>query len=321
MLKKNKRNHLKNYILKRMVQLLIVLLGVTFLTFFVTTLAPSDAAEMKYLSMGTTPTKELLEASREEMGLNDPFLIRYFNWLGNVLQGDFGTSYKFGDSVFDQLGKKLPATLKLAGVSMVIMVVIAFPLGILSAIKKNKVIDYLIRFFSFMGISMPNFWLALILIYLMSVKLGWFKVVSSNDLKGMVLPVITLTVPMVSTYVRHIRTAVLEELSQEYVIGARARGVNENRILVCHVIPNAMLTLVTLLGLSVGHLLGGAAIVETIYSWNGIGNMVVEAIRARDYPLIQGYVIWMAIIFVIVNLMVDISYHLLDPQIRLKGKI
>lgn len=312
---------MKKYILKRMGQLLVVLLGVTFLTFFVTTLAPSDAAEMKYLSMGTTPTEELLEASREEMGLDDPFLVRYFNWLGNVLHGDFGTSYKFGDSVFDQLGKKLPATLKLAGVSLVVMVVIAFPLGILSAIKKNKVIDYLIRFFSFMGISMPNFWLALILIYVMSVKLGWFKVVSSNDLKGMVLPVITLTIPMVSTYVRHIRTAVLEELSQEYVIGARARGVNENRILVCHVIPNAMLTLVTLLGLSVGHLLGGAAIVETIYSWNGIGNMVVEAIRARDYPLIQGYVIWMAIIFVIVNLIVDISYHLLDPQIRLKGKI
>lgn len=312
---------MNKYILKRLGQLVIVLLGVTFLTFFVTTLAPSDAAEMKYLSMGTTPTEELLEASREEMGLNDPFIVRYLNWLVDVLHGDFGTSYKFGDSVFDQLSKKLPGTLKLAWVSLVVMLLISFPLGILSAVKKNKVVDYLIRFFSFMGISMPNFWLALILIYVMSVKLGWFKVVSSNDLKGMVLPVITLTVPMVSTYVRHIRTAVLEELSQEYVIGARARGVNENRILVCHVIPNAMLTLVTLLGLSVGHLLGGAAIVETIYSWNGIGNMVVEAIRARDYPLIQGYVIWMAIIFVIVNLMVDISYHLLDPQIRLKGKI
>lgn len=312
---------MNKYILKRLGQLVIVLLGVTFLTFFVTTLAPSDAAEMKYLSMGTTPTEELLEASREEMGLNDPFIVRYLNWLVDVLHGDFGTSYKFGDSVFDQLSKKLPGTLKLAWVSLVVMLLISFPLGILSAVKKNKVVDYLIRFFSFMGISMPNFWLALILIYVMSVKLGWFKVVSTNDLKGMILPVITLTIPMVSTYVRHIRSAVLGELSQEYVVGARARGISEKRILFCHVIPNSMLTLITLIGLSVGHLLGGAAIVETIFSWHGIGSMVVEAIGVRDYPLIQGYVVWMAIIFVIVNLIVDISYHLLDPQIRLKGRI
>lgn len=312
---------MNKYILKRLGQLVIVLLGVTFLTFFVTTLAPSDAAEMKYLSMGTTPTEELLEASREEMGLNDPFIVRYLSWLVDVLHGDFGTSYKFGDSVFDQLSKKLPGTLKLAGVSLVVMLLISFPLGILSAVKKNKVVDYLIRFFSFMGISMPNFWLALILIYVMSVKLGWFKVVSTNDLKGMILPVITLTIPMVSTYVRHIRSAVLGELSQEYVVGARARGISEKRILFCHVIPNSMLTLITLIGLSVGHLLGGAAIVETIFSWHGIGSMVVEAIGVRDYPLIQGYVVWMAIIFVIVNLIVDIFYHLLDPQIRLKGRI
>ncbi|KAF5054120.1 Nickel transport system permease protein NikB [anaerobic digester metagenome] len=311
---------MNKYILKRLGQLVIVLFGVTFLTFFVTTLAPSDAAEMKYLSMGTTPTQELLDETRDEMGLNDPFLVRYVNWLGNVLHGDFGISYKFGDSVFEQLGKKLPGTLKLAGTSMLVMIVIAFPLGIIAAVKKNRIVDYLIRFFSFMGISLPNFWLALILIYLMAVQLGWFKVVSTNDLKGMILPVMTLTIPMVSTYVRHIRSAVLSELSQEYIIGARARGLSEKRILFCHVIPNAMLTLINLIGLSVGHLLGGAAIVETIFSWHGIGSMVVEAIGVRDYPLIQGYVIWMAIIFVTVNLIVDISYHLLDPQIRLKGE-
>lgn len=311
---------MNKYILKRLGQLVIVLFGVTFLTFFVTTLAPSDAAEMKYFSMGTTPTQELLDETRDEMGLNDPFLVRYVNWLGNVLHGDFGISYKFGDSVFEQLGKKLPGTLKLAGTSMLVMIVIAFPLGIIAAVKKNRIVDYLIRFFSFMGISLPNFWLALILIYLMAVQLGWFKVVSTNDLKGMILPVMTLTIPMVSTYVRHIRSAVLSELSQEYIIGARARGLSEKRILFCHVIPNAMLTLINLIGLSVGHLLGGAAIVETIFSWHGIGSMVVEAIGVRDYPLIQGYVIWMAIIFVTVNLIVDISYHLLDPQIRLKGE-
>ncbi|WKY44227.1 ABC transporter permease [Eubacteriaceae bacterium ES2] len=311
---------MNSYIIKRLAQLVIVLLGVTFLTFFITSLAPSDAAEMKYLSMGTTPTPELLAQTRKDMGLDDPFLLRYVNWLADVLHGDFGISYKFGDSVFEQLGKKLPGTLKLAGGSMLVMLVTAFPLGIISAIKKNRLVDYLIRFFSFMGISMPNFWLALILIYIMAVQLGWFRVVSTNDLKGMVLPVMTLTIPMVSTYVRHIRSAVLEELSQEYIIGARARGLSERRIIICHVIPNAMLTLINLIGLSVGHLLGGAAIVESIFSWRGIGSMVVDAISVRDYPLIQGYVIWMAIIFVTVNLLVDIACHLLDPRIRLKGE-
>lgn len=312
---------MKKYILKRLGQLLIVVLGVTFLTFLVTSAAPSDAAEMKYLSMGTTPSEELLQSTREEMGLNDPFMVRYFNWLIKVLQGDFGTSYKFGDSVFSQLSKKLPGTLKLAGVSMIAMILVSFPLGVLSAIKKNKIVDYTIRFFSFMGISMPNFWLALLLIYIMAVKFRWFQVVSSDNLRGMILPVITLTVPMISTYVRQIRTAMLEELSQEYVIGARARGVKENRIIMCHVLPNSLLPIITLIGLSVGHLLGGAAIVETIFSWKGIGSMVVEAIGVRDYPMIQGYVIWMAVIFVVVNLVVDITYHFLDPQIRLKGEI
>lgn len=308
---------MNSYIVKRLGQLVMVLLGVTFLTFFVTSLAPSDAAEMKYLAMGTTPTPELLAQTREEMGLDDPFLLRYVNWLADVLHGDFGISYKFGDSVFEQLGKKLPGTLKLAGVSLIVMLVTAFPLGILSALKKNRLVDYLIRFFSFMGISMPNFWLALILIYIMAVQFGWFRVVSTNDLKGMVLPVMTLTIPMVSTYIRHIRSAVLEELSEGYIIGARARGLSERRIIFCHVIPNALLTLINLIGLSVGHLLGGAAIVESIFSWHGIGSMVVDAISVRDYPLIQGYVIWMAIIFVTVNLLVDITCHLLDPRIRL----
>ena len=212
-------------------------------------------------------------------------------------------------------------TIELAAVSGVIMVLIAFPLGILSAVKKNKWIDYLIRFLSFFGISMPNFWLGLLLMYVFAVRLGWFHVVSTNDIAGIVLPVATLTIPMVCTYVRQIRAAVLEELNSNYVVGARSRGISERRIIFGHVLPNALLPIVTLIGLSVGHLLGGAAIIETLFSWQGIGNMVVEAIRVRDYPLIQGYVIWMAVIYVMVNLLVDIMYRLLDPQIRLRKKV
>ena len=306
------------FIAKRVVQLLFVLIGVTFLTFIITKATPSDAAEMKYISMGMMPSTELLEQTREEMGLNDPVLVQYKNWLVNILKGDFGTSSKYSEPVLVQLQKKLPMTLKLAGVSLCVIILIAFPLGILSAVKKNKIIDYIIRFFSFFGLSMPNFWLGLILMYIFSVKLGWFKVVSENNMAGMVLPVATLAIPMISNYVRQIRTAFLEELSSNYVVGARARGVTEIRIIFGHVLPNAIIPVVTLLGLSVGHLLGGAAIIETLFSWQGIGNMVVEAIRVRDYPLIQGYVIWMAVIYVVVNLLVDISYIILDPQIRIK---
>ncbi len=309
------------YILKRLLQLVVVLLGVTFLTFMITQATPSDAAEMKYVSMGMMPSTELLEKTREEMGLNDPVLIQYGRWLGNVLHGDLGESSKFGESVWTQMTRKLPMTLKLAGVSLIVVILISFPLGILSAVKKNKAADYIIRFFSFFGVSMPNFWLALLLMYIFAVRLGWFKVVSADSVQGMILPVATLTIPMISSYARQIRAALLEELNANYVIGARARGIPERRIIWGHVLPNAILPIITLLGLSVGHLLGGAAIIETIFSWQGIGNMVVEAIRVRDYPLIQGYVIWMAIIYVTVNLIVDIAYRLLDPQIRLRKRV
>lgn len=309
------------YILKRLLQFVVVLLGVTFLTFMITQATPSDAAEMKYVSMGMMPSTELLEKTREEMGLNDPVLIQYGRWLGNVLHGDLGESSKFGESVWTQMTRKLPMTLKLAGVSLIVVILISFPLGILSAVKKNKAADYIIRFFSFFGVSMPNFWLALLLMYIFAVRLGWFKVVSTDSVQGMILPVATLTIPMISSYARQIRAALLEELNANYVIGARARGIPERRIIWGHVLPNAILPIITLLGLSVGHLLGGAAIIETIFSWQGIGNMVVEAIRVRDYPLIQGYVIWMAIIYVTVNLMVDIAYRLLDPQIRLRKRV
>lgn len=309
------------YILKRLAQLVLVLIGVTFLTFVITQAAPGDAAEMMYVSMGMTPSAELLEQTREELGLNDPVLVQYARWLSRALHGDLGMSVKFSEAVMDQLMKKLPMTLKLAGISMVVILVISIPLGILSAVKKHHAVDYIIRFFSFFGISMPNFWLALLLMYIFAVRLKWLRVVSTNNIAGMILPVAALTVPMISGYVRQIRTALLEELNANYVIGARSRGIPEIVIVFRHVIPNAVFPIITLAGLSVGHLLGGAAIIETIFSWQGIGSMVVEAIRVRDYPLIQGYVIWMAVTYVFVNLIVDITYRFLDPQIRLKGKV
>ncbi len=309
------------YILKRMARLMAVLLGVTFLTFIITQAAPGDGAQMRYVSMGMIPSEELLEKTREEMGLNDPVLVQYVRWLGNALKGDLGESSKFGEPVLAQLTKKLPQTLKLAGTAMVAVFGVSLPLGILTAVKKNKCADYFVRVFSFLGISMPNFWLGLLLMYFFAVRLKWFRVVSANDGMGMVLPVAALAIPMVSGYARQIRGALLEELSSNYVAGARARGIPERTIMLCHVLPNAMFPIITLAGLSVGSLLGGAAIIETIFSWQGIGNMVVEAIRVRDYPLIQGYVVWMAVIYVTVNLAVDVICRFLDPQTRLRGKV
>lgn len=309
------------YILRRLVQLVAVLLGVTFLTFIITWAAPSDPAEMKYVSMGMIPSPRLLEQTREEMGLNDPVLVQYGRWLGNTMRGNLGESAKFGEPVLTQLTKKLPMTLKLAGTAMAAVLLVSFPLGILTAVKKNTWADYVVRFFSFFGVSMPNFWLGLLLMYVFAVRLRWFCVVSSGSPGGIVLPAAALALPMVSGYVRQIRAAFLEELSSNYVVGARARGIPERTIVFFHVLPNAVFPIITLMGLSVGHLLGGAAIIETIFSWQGIGNMAVEAIRVRDYPLIQGYVMWMAVIYVGVNLLADVGYRFLDPQIRLRKKV
>ena len=312
---------MKNYIIKRLLSLFFVLLGVTFLTFLITDLAPSDSAEMYYLSRGITPSSETLENTRKEMGLDKPVIERYVHWLDEAMHGDFGESYHYGNSVIEQMGKKLPNTLKLAFLSLSIVVAVSIPLGVLTAVYQNKWIDYFIRFLTFISISIPNFWLGLLLIYLFSVKLGIFNVISGTDFKGMILPMMTLALPLIGAYIRQIRTAVLEELNKDYVVGALSRGLSQREIIFKHVLPNTFSSIVTLLGLSIGHLLGGTAIVETIFSYQGIGSMIVEAIRVRDYPIIQGYVVWMAVIYVCVNLIVDLLCFMMDPKMRLsKGE-
>ncbi len=309
----------RHFLLKRFGELLFVLLGVTFLTFIVTSAAPSDPAEMYYLSRGITPSEALLEKTRAEMGLDAPVLIRYFRWLTEALRGNLGDSVQFGESVFTQLARKLPATLSLAGGALVLMILIAFPLGVVSAVHKGKISDFVIRLTSLLGISLPNFWLALLLLYFLAVKTGWFPVIGSGDLRSMVLPVLTLSIPLSCSYIRQIRTAVLEEMGKEYMEGLRVRGIPKSRIIVFHLLPGILPTLITLLSLSVGQLLGGAAIIETIFGWPGIGSMVVEAIRVRDYPLIQGYVIWMAVIYLLAGLMSDAVIRLFDPRISRSG--
>ncbi|MBQ8305655.1 MAG: ABC transporter permease [Blautia sp.] len=308
------------YIVKRLLQMVIVLIGISFLTFFLTYLAPGDPATAMYEAAGVTPTEEMLENTRKSMGLDKPFLVQYGVWVGKCLHGDFGESYSKNQPVLKLLIEKLPATLKLALLSLAMMLVISIPLGIYSAVKQNGITDYIIRFLSFGGISLPGFLVGLILMYVFALKLRLVKVSSSTlGFEQMLLPAVTLTIAMASKYTRQVRTAVLDELQSDYVIGARARGMKFNSVLWKHILPNAVLPLITMLGLSFGSLLGGASVVELIFSYPGMGILAVNAVKTRDYPLIQGFVLWIALIYMVVNLVVDISYSYVDPRIREAG--
>ena len=267
------------------------------------------------------PSEAEVEALREQMGLNQPFIMQYINWLVACLHGDFGISYTIasGKSVAPLLLMRLWPTIKLALLALVIMLVFSVPLGILSAIHQNKPIDYIVRGLTFFGVSVPGFWVGLILIMIFAVNLKLVPAISSGgDLRSLILPACTLAFAMTAKYTRQVRTAVLEELHQDYVIGARARGVSERKIIWGNVLPNSMLPLITLLGLSMGSLLGGTAIVEVIFTYPGMGNLAVNAITGLDYPVVQAYVLWVALIYMVINLIVDISYNFIDPRMRVK---
>lgn len=311
---------MKRYFLKRVLQLFLVMILASFLTFALTYMSPSDPAEMMLMSHDVMPTDEILAKTREEMGLNTPFLVQYGNWLKNLLMGDLGYSYTTRGPVTDVLAQRMVMTGKLATVSLLFLIVCSVSLGILSAIKQNKLIDYLIRSLSFIGISIPSFWLGLILIYIFVVKLNWFKITEPNSFNSVFLPAITLSIPLIGRYIRQIRAAILEQYSQDYVIGARARGVNEKKIMINHILPNAFLGIVTLLGLSIAVLLGGTVIVESIFSWPGLGSMALEAITYRDYPLLQAYVLFMVLIYVTLNFFVDIVTQAFNPKAKVRGR-
>ncbi len=309
---------MKKYIVKRILQLLPILLGITFLSFAMMRLAGSDAVTEMYSNTGSAVSEEVLDAAREELGLNRPFLVQYFSWLGEMLRGNMGVSYISGRDVFATFVSKLPATLLLTVLSVLLTIVISVPLGILAAVKQGRLADQVLRFLSFIGNAMPNFFVALLLMQLLSMKLGWLPVISDGTtIRSAIMPTLTLAIAMSAKYMRQVRAAVLEELNKEYVNGAMARGVSERVILWKSVMRSALLTIVTLLALSIGSLLGGTAIVESIFMWDGVGKLAVDAIQMRDYPLIQAYVVWMAIIYVVVNLITDLLYRVLDPKIRL----
>lgn len=306
------------YIIKRVLQLIPILFAITFLSFAMMRLAGSDVVEQKMLNTGQVISETQLEMAREQLGLNSSFLVQYFRWLGNLLHGDMGVSYVSGKDVFETFVSKLPATILLTVTSIVLTVIISIPLGVISAVYQNKFIDYIIRFFSFIGNSLPNFFVSLVLMYFLGIKLGWLPIISKDiNSTSIIMPTLTLAIAMSSKYLRQVRTTVLDELSKDYIVGAKARGVKFSVTLMGSVLRATLVTIITLLALSIGSLLGGTAIVESIFMWDGVGKMAVDAINMRDYPIIQAYVMWMAIIYVLVNLITDLSYRFLDPRIRL----
>lgn len=300
---------MKKYFLARLVQLVPILFGITFLTFGMMQFAADDAVDIIYEQSGSV-AEEIKAAKRAELGLDQPFLIQYANWLGGILTGDMGRSFISGKEVFETFADKLPATIELMLVSILLTIFIAIPLGILAAVNQNRPLDYFIRTLSFVGNSMPNFFVGLLLIYFLALKLNLLPIIGQS----VIMPALTLTIAMGAKYTRQIRAVVLEELDKPYVMGARSRGVPEFTILTKSVLRSTLITIITLLALSMGSLLGGAAIVETIFMWDGVGKMAVDAILMRDYPLIQAYVVWMAIIYVMINLAADLLYYWLDPR-------
>lgn len=311
---------MRKYIIARLCQMVPVLFGITLLTFGLMQLAADDAVDVFYARSGAV-SEEVKAARRAELGLDRPLYEQYFGWLGGVLRGDMGKSYISGKDVTGLFAEKLPATVSLMLASLALTMAFAVPCGIAAAVKQGGMADWLIRFLSFVGNSLPNFFVALLLLYFIALKLRLLPVMpSEGDWRGVLLPALTLAVSMGAKYVRQVRTAVLEELSKPYVEGARARGVSETQILFGSVLRSAMVPLLTLLALSMGSLLGGTAIVETIFLWDGVGRLAIDAVLTRDYPLIQVYIIWMSFIYVGINLLADIGYYYLDPRTREKGR-
>lgn len=311
---------MRRYIFKRLLQLIPMILAITFVSFAVMYGAAGDAVDILYDKSGGA--SELIKSQKRAiLGLDQPFFVQYFNWLQGFLQGDMGHSYISGQPVFSSFMSRLPATFQLMFSAMSITIVFSVPLGVLAALRRDSWLDYIIRLVSFLGNSLPGFLIALLLIYLFALQLSWLPVLANGGgWLALILPSLSLAISMSARYTRQIRATVLEELGRDYVVGARARGIPEWRIIYASVLKVTLLTMVTLLALSVGSLLGGTAIIETIFMWDGVGKLAVDSIVMRDYPMIQAYVIWMSIIYIVVNLVVDIIYHYLDPRIRIDSE-
>jgi peptide/nickel transport system permease protein len=295
--------------------LIVILLILSFFVFLLMYIAPGDPAEKRLTSQGVIVTKEVLRAEQERLGLLRPFFVRYGEWLFGVVRGDFGLSFKDDRPVAPKLMAGLNKTIILAMSSLIFSLIISYPLALLSAFKKDKISDHIIRIISFIGNSLPNFLISVLLMYFFCIKMNLFPVIADGSLKGLLLPVLSLSIPMISRFTRQMRSEMITQLSEDYVTGMRLRGVKE-LFIAFNIVRNSLGHVITIIGLQIGTLMGGSVVIETIFRWPGIGKLVMDSITARDYPVIMGFVVIMGTIYVLINQLTDLSYHLLDPRVK-----
>ncbi|WP_271853161.1 nickel ABC transporter permease [Planococcus maritimus] len=307
-------------ITRRLAEVAVFLLLITFVSFLFARMAPGDPVLSILRVDDLSVSAEQVEQLREDMGFNEPLLVQYGEWLVDFARLDFGNSYISNQPVMDMLWSGVPATLELTLGGLFVMVLVALPLGSLAALYRGSWIDQVSRGLSLLGAAVPSFWLGLILIDLLGVRLGWLPTMGRDGLHSAVLPSITLGLAISSVYVRLLRSSLIDSLNQENIRAARARGISEPRIFFSHVLRASLPPVITVFGVSLGSLIGGVVVIEVIFAYPGIGKMVVDAIRSRDYPMIQGYIFVMAILVFMINSIVDLSYRYLNPELRLKGK-
>ncbi len=305
------------YVLRRLLLLIPVLLGVSLLVFTIMSLTPGDPAQ---LILGENAPKEAILKLREEMGLNDPFLVQYFRYVGKAVLGDFGRSYTTGREVFGEIFSRFPNTLILAVIGIIISVCIGIPVGIISATRQYSFLDSFSMILALLGVSMPVFWLGLMLILTFSVKLGLLPSGGFDGLKSLILPSITLGVGSAAIITRMTRSSMLEVIRQDYIRTARAKGVAEKAVINKHALKNALIPIITVVGLQFGSLLGGAVLTESVFSWPGVGRLMVDAIRQKDTPTVLASVVFLAVVYSVVNLLVDLLYAFVDPRIKSQYK-
>lgn len=301
------------YAIRRVVQAVVVLLCISLIVFVALHLTGNPAAAML---RGGNPTRADIVAMEHQLGLDKPLPVQYVIFLENAVQGNLGTSYYYQSPALSLVFERLPATLVLTFSSLVVSLIIAFPLGVLSAVRRNSFIDFVARIFALLGISFPNFWLGIMLILIFSVKLGWLPPSGSGSIQYLILPAVTLGLILTGITTRLIRSSVLEVIDQDYVRTARAKGLAYPRVLIKHVLRNALLPVVTYIGLQFGTLLGGAVIIEQVFAWPGVGQLSLLAVNQGDYPVVQASVLVLATLIILVNLIVDLSYGFIDPRIH-----
>ncbi len=304
------------YILKRILWLIPILLLISFISFSLMHLSPGDPAEIYLSQGGQTPDPKALVEVRTQLGLDKPFIEQYFSWLGGLFHGDLGTSFFTKKPVMQEIATLFPNTLALTFLGIALTLVISIPLGILCATHENKVIDYIIRCLTFVNSSLPGFFAAMLLIYILGIRLRLLPTVSSGSPVGIWMPALTLALCLSAGYTRQIRAAIIAELGEDYIRMKKARGIKERVILYSGALRSVMPNIITLAGINIGRLLGGTAIIEIVCTYQGIGRLAVNSITNRDYPMMQGYILVMATIYVLVNLIVDLLHAAVDPRVK-----